>query len=419
MDIITRDLLINFLLILLPLFLVQMFYLLKYAYRFGELKEWMTAVFPSISIVLCMIFPIDLDENFVWDLRGIPFILGALYGGYKLGIPLLALILTIRFIMGGVGFYAVLVAFPLLAALVLLLSKYYLKAPLKQKILISSSLVTVLTLMITFMGECIFFLQIDTKMWIKYIFIHISGIIVATVLWEVIRTNFEVLQKLMKAEKLEMVSHLAASISHEVRNPLTVSRGFMQMLAEDVNMTSQTRKDYAQIAVKELDRASEVINDYLTFAKPSTDNKETLSVFDEIHHTVNVITPLANMNGVYIKLSLLNGDFYVSGERKKFQQCLVNIVKNGIESMPSGGELEIELRKTASAIQIDIRDQGKGMTQEQIHRLGEPYYTTKEKGTGLGMMVSFSIISGMNGKISVTSELEKGTCFSITLPIHT
>lgn len=86
--------------------------------------------------------------------------------------------------------------------------------------------------------------------------------------------------------------------------------------------------------------------------------------------------------------------------------------------MENGGNLRIEQGVTDHMIIIKIRDEGKGMTQEQINRLGEPYFTTKEKGTGLGMMVSYSIIKGMNGTIKVSSEYGKGTCFTLKLPIY-
>ena len=214
-----------------------------------------------------------------------------------------------------------------------------------------------------------------------------------------------------------MVGHLAASISHEVRNPLTVSRGFIQLLSEDIS--AQSRKEYAEIALMELDRATEVINDYLTFAKPTLEKEEKVNIHEEIQHAVNVITPLATMNGVQLSLSLLEQEqYFTKGERKKFQQCLINILKNGIESMEDGGNLRIEQGVTDNMIIIKIRDEGKGMTQEQINRLGEPYFTTKEKGTGLGMMVSYSIIKGMKGTIKVSSEYGKGTCFTLKLPIY-
>ncbi len=216
---------------------------------------------------------------------------------------------------------------------------------------------------------------------------------------------------------MEIVSHLAASISHEVRNPLTVAKGFMQMFHED--LADDSKKRLWGIAIQELDRATEIINDYLMFAKPAIENREMINIGHELQHAVSIVTQLANMNTVQIHLRLLNDeDYFVLGDRQKLQQCLINVLKNGIEAMPNGGELQVLLRQHHSELQIDILDSGKGMTQEQINRLGEPYFTTKEKGTGLGMMVSFSIIKGMNGSINVTSEPQKGTCFSIKLPLH-
>ncbi|MGK9185598.1 DUF4084 domain-containing protein [Priestia filamentosa] len=220
-----------------------------------------------------------------------------------------------------------------------------------------------------------------------------------------------------KSEKLEIVSHLAASISHEVRNPLTVAKGFMQLFYEDLKRNS--KKQLCDIAIKELDRAAEIINDYLMFAKPAIEHKEMISIWSELQHAVTIVTPLANMNTVQIQLPLPHDeDGFILGDRQKLQQCLINVLKNGIEAMPNGGKLQVLLHHHHSDLQIDIHDSGKGMTQEQINRLGEPYFTTKEKGTGLGMMVSFSIVKGMKGSINVTSEPQKGTCFSIKFPLY-
>ena len=189
------------------------------------------------------------------------------------------------------------------------------------------------------------------------------------------------------------------------------------MLSEDVS--SHTKVQYANIALNELDRATDVINDYLTFAAVSPENKERLRVSEEIQHVVNRIKPLANDNGTGLKLSLFEEEaYYIMGEKKKFQQCLFNILKNGLESMQDDGEIYIHLIPDATNIQIMIQDQGIGMTQEQIYRLGEPYFTTKNKGTGLGLMVSYSVIKSMDGTIHVSSVQGKGTCFSINLPIH-
>jgi two-component system sporulation sensor kinase B len=416
MDIMIKDLLINFLFILLSLFLVQMIYMIQYASRLKDLKGWVIIIFPVISLVLCMLSPFSVNQGFFWDLRWIPFILGGLYGGYKLGFFLLFLVLTIRYYQGGGGFYLVLVSFTIIGLISMFLSKYYLQLSIKQKVIVST-LLNVIGLLITMvLAYNIFFIIIPIVDWLQFIAIHLIGMVISTLLWEVIRTNFHVLQKLIKAEKLQLVSHLAASISHEVRNPLTAARGFIQLLSDDIS--AEKRKEYADITLLELDRATEVINDYLTFAKPALEKEEKVNVKEEIHYAVNVITPLATMHGVQIKLFLLENHYFTKGESKRIQQCLINIFKNGIESMPDKGTLQISQSYSDGMIKIDVQDEGKGMTQEQMDRLGEPYFTTKEKGTGLGMMVSYSIIKGMNGTIYVTSELGKGTCFTLKLPIY-
>ena len=241
--------------------------------------------------------------------------------------------------------------------------------------------------------------------------------LLATLLIEVIRMNSDMLEKLIKAEKLEVVSHLAASISHEVRNPLTTCKGFLQLSYEQEK--SSEIKQYLSTAIQELDRASHIINDYLMFAKPAPEKVEKVFIFQVVENVVNILTPLANMQGVQIFTNWEeNGHIYISGDRKKFEQSLINIVKNGIESMPKGGKLEITTVSDSPVVRIEIRDEGKGMTPQQINRLGEPYFTMKNTGTGLGMMVSFSLIKGMGGQISVDSEVGKWTSFKIEFPVY-
>jgi two-component system, sporulation sensor kinase B len=416
MDLITKDLLINFLFILLSLCLAQILYMSKYSYQLKGSNDRIIAIFPVISIILCMLFPVYIDENFVWDLRWIPFILGGLYGGYKLGTFLLLLLLIIRYFQGGGdGFYITVITFSVIGIIVFFLSKRFLQMTLKQKIIVTTSITFFSLLSSLILSSKVFLIDLPLSFWLQYFGIHVIGTLISTLLWEVIRANSEILQKLIKAEKLQTVSHLAASMSHEVRNPLTAVRGFIQLLSEDISTYS--RKDYADIALSELDRATEVINDYLTFAKPILEKEEKLNANEEIQHAVNIMTPLATMNGIQLKVSLPEKQHFTMGERKKFQQCLINLLKNGIESMQPTGELHISQTYSNGMIEIHIQDQGKGMTKEQINRLGEPYFTTKEKGTGLGMMVSYSIIKGMNGTIDVTSEIEKGTRFILKLPI--
>ena len=417
MELITKDLLINFLFILFPLFLLQMFYSLKFVYRIDKLKNILFTILFMVSIGLCMLFPFSMGDGLIWDLRRIPFIIGILYGGPKNGVILLTFLLVTRFFIGGdPGFYISVITCSIMAIILSLLSKYYLKMPLGQKIFMSGLLVILYTQIAFFASINLGNEGFPANMWSEYFVINILAILMATLLIEVIRINSDMLKKLMKAEKLEVVSHLAASISHEVRNPLTTCKGFLQLSQQEE--TSPYIKQYLATAIQELDRASDIINDYLTFARPAPEKVEQISIYQEVRNVVNILTPLANMNNVQMLVNIEKRDHaYILGDRKKLEQSLINIVKNGIESMGNGGRLEIKIDYQYPLVRVEIRDEGKGMTPHQINRLGEPYFTTKENGTGLGMMVSYSIIKGMGGQINVDSEIGNWTSFSIEFPV--
>lgn len=418
MELITKDLLINFLFILLPLFLLQMVYSLKFVYRIDKVKNILFTLLFMVSIGLCMLFPFSLGDGLTWDLRRIPFIIGILYGGPRNGFILLTFLLVTRFFIGGdSGFYITVITCSIMAIILSFLSKYFLKMPLGQKIFMSGLLVILYTQISFFASINLSEESFPANMWSDYLLINILVTLMATLLIEVIRMNSDMLEKLMKAEKLEIVSHLAASISHEVRNPLTSCKGFLQLSQQEE--VPPHIKQYLGTAIQELDRASDIINDYLTFARPVPEKVEQISIYQEVQNIVNILTPLANMNNVSLVVNIERIDHaYILGDRKKLEQSLINIVKNGIESMGgNGGRLDIKIDFEYPMVRVEIRDEGKGMTQHQINRLGEPYFTTKENGTGLSMMVSYSIIKGMGGQINVDSEIGNWTTFSIEFPV--
>lgn len=417
MELLTKDLLINFLFILLPLFLMQLFYSLRFVYKIDKLKNLLFTLLSMLSIGLCMAFPFALGDGLIFDLRRIPFILGVLYGGPKIGFMLLVFLIGTRGLLDiNTGFYITAVTYSFLTLILGFVSNFFIKMHVKKRLVIST-LSVFLSIKFSFLMLTIFTeVDLTTFMWREYYFVNIAITLVGTLLIEVIRTNAELLENLMKAEKLKIVSHLAASISHEVRNPLTTCKGFLQLSHQEE--TAPHIRNYLGTAIQELDRASNIINDYLTFAKPAPETMEEISVSDEIQNVVNILTPLANMNNVQLIYSKTDHvRCLILGDPRKLQQSLINIVKNGIESMHGGGELEINLTSDYSSVRIKIRDEGKGMSQHQMNRLGEPYFTTKENGTGLGMMVSFSLIKGMGGQVKVDSEVGKWTLFSIEFPV--
>jgi two-component system sporulation sensor kinase B len=222
-------------------------------------------------------------------------------------------------------------------------------------------------------------------------------------------------EELQRSEKIELISNLAASIAHEVRNPLQVTRGFLQLLGQRLN--SKNDKSYVNLAINELDRASEIITDFLTFAKPDIGKVVRLNIQEEISQLVAILAPLATLQGGIIKVEH-DKELFIIGSSSRFKQALMNIIKNSIEACGDGGEITIKLSEDAVSgrVIIKVRDNGEGIDAEDLKRLGEPYYTNKTKGTGLGLMVTFRIIEAMDGSIKFISEKGIGTEVNITLP---
>lgn len=218
--------------------------------------------------------------------------------------------------------------------------------------------------------------------------------------------------RLQRHEKMEILSELAASVAHEVRNPLQVTRGFLQLLRE----TSEDKpKKYLGFALDELDRASGIITDFLTFAKPQLDDVTVLRLSDEFEHIQGILAPMANIQGGDIRVQIPD-DVYISGNSSKLKQAFVNIVKNSIEALDGGGTIEIWAYPDNGDIVIHVKDNGGGMDEAELSRLGEPYFSSKTKGTGLGLMVTFRIIEVMQGKLEFKSEKGAGTEAIVRFP---
>jgi two-component system sporulation sensor kinase B len=219
---------------------------------------------------------------------------------------------------------------------------------------------------------------------------------------------------IQKSEKMEMISQLAASVAHEVRNPLQVTRGFLQLIAE--RTTSDKEKNYLLLAIDELDRASNIITDFLTFAKPQLENVTVLNLSEELRHIEVVLVPLANLQGGTIHLDVAQ-NLYIQGNSSKFKQAFMNMIKNSIEALNGEGQIHLRAYEERNEAVIHIQDNGEGMDQAELAKLGEPYFSNKSKGTGLGLMVTFRIIEVMQGKIEFNSEKGVGTEAVVRFPL--
>ncbi|MFD2673177.1 ATP-binding protein [Marinicrinis sediminis] len=212
-------------------------------------------------------------------------------------------------------------------------------------------------------------------------------------------------RELQHAEKMEMISELAASVAHEVRNPLQVTRGFIQLQGEN---KSEKEKRYLNLAIQELDRASDIITDFLTFAKPQMESIAPISLDKELKHIVGILSPLASINNGTLVMEVRTG-LTIMGNSAKFKQAIINMVKNSIEALEEKGEVRLHAYAKNDEIYLHIKDTGVGMEAEEIEKLGQPYYSNKTKGTGLGLMVTYRIIQSMKGSLTFSSVKGEGT----------
>lgn len=370
------------------------------------------------SMVLCMTFSIEISPGHLVDLRYVPFIVGAFYGGRRIALLLFFMLIAYRLGLGGSGFYL-----NLASSLLLLVSVWFMIPFFERSVNAAKKLryvMEVAFLSALYAGTIIslFYSEImsvkDHLAFIIFVYVQAVGIVLFVKFIEKARNEMALANEIRKFEKLKSVSEVAASISHEVRNPLTATRGFIQLLS-DPNLSSEEKKLYISISLEELDKAASIISDYLTFATPSLNNIEILELNKELDTILKTVSSLASENGVKIDIQKIDA-IYVAGEREKLHQCLVNLMKNSIEAMPSGGKLMIKLQELNGKVVMTVADTGVGMTNEQIERLGTPYFSTKVNGTGLGTMVVFSIVKAMMGEIKVDSKIGKGTCFTILFP---
>ncbi|MEB2291536.1 ATP-binding protein [Priestia megaterium] len=234
---------------------------------------------------------------------------------------------------------------------------------------------------------------------------------------EVIMEKTRMQKELQRAEKMNAIGQLAASVAHEIRNPMTVVKGFLQLFQDNTKL-SNTELSYIHLMINEMDRAEAIIHDYLSLAKPDVHQHRFINCLECVTSLVDLLSSYALLtNNILIELDAKE-EMYVRGSRNELNQVLLNIMKNGIEAMRAGGTLRVGLYKREGHVHIQIEDTGIGMTSEQVNRLGTAFYSLKEKGTGIGLMVSYQLVEQMNGRIEVESIPGKGSTFTLIFPSY-
>lgn len=219
---------------------------------------------------------------------------------------------------------------------------------------------------------------------------------------------------LHQQDKLAAVGQLAAGVAHEIRNPLTTMKGYTEFLQMDE--THEERQEYLSIILDEINRVNNIVEDFMVLAKPKAAELEERDIIPIIKNVVSFMEFEARKRSVKIGFEYQQDIIQIECDENRLKQVFLNFIKNGIEAMPDGGNITVRAGIINNQVQIAIKDTGVGIPQEKLKNIGEPFFTTKKNGNGLGLMVSFKIIESHNGKVFIESELNKGTTFNIVLP---
>ncbi|CAM3415230.1 PAS domain-containing sensor histidine kinase [Paenibacillus lupini] len=223
-------------------------------------------------------------------------------------------------------------------------------------------------------------------------------------------------EMLVRSEKLSVIGQLAAGVAHEIRNPLTALKGFTQLLKSKAEGNSF----YYDIMTNELDRINFIVNEFMTLAKPHFSKFSTRRLDHILHAVISILETQAILMNVSIRTEFENCIPSIYCDENQLKQVFINIIKNAIEAMPLGGQITISvaMEPDQEKVRLTIRDEGMGIPDTIIRQIGQPFITTKEKGTGLGLMISSRIIEAHHGLMNISSVPDEGTTIEIILPLN-
>ncbi|MCC3377343.1 ATP-binding protein [Cohnella sp. REN36] len=224
-------------------------------------------------------------------------------------------------------------------------------------------------------------------------------------------------QWLIRSEKLSVVGQLAAGVAHEIRNPLTALKGFTQLLHRNAAADGK----YFEIMMAELDRINYIVGEFMVLSKPHHRPEQKT---EDLHDILNGIVPIVDTQAILnnVEIAIVPppvGGTTVRCDVNQIKQVLINLLKNAIEAMPDGGRIEVRYVHDPHKGEVTVRieDDGPGIPPELLQRLGEPFFTTKEKGAGLGLMVCYKIVESHGGRLAIRNRPTVGAAVSLTLPV--
>ena len=225
-------------------------------------------------------------------------------------------------------------------------------------------------------------------------------------------------QELAKSERLAGLGLLAAGVAHEINNPLAVIRGNAELLQVAIPSDSEDREEVDAI-VEEATRIERIVNNLKVFSRSGMQRVSRFSIGTLLDGILDRIGHQIALERYRIVRSYWGKDVLITGDEDQLRQVFTNLIANGLQAMPAGGDLvvEVELDESGERVCVSVRDTGSGIRSEDMGRLFTPFFSTKTQGTGLGLAVSYGIISDHRGEIKASSSIGNGTTFQVSLPV--
>ena len=221
---------------------------------------------------------------------------------------------------------------------------------------------------------------------------------------------------LLQAEKMAAAGRLSASIAHEVNNPLQAVQNCLHLAGRE-DLPDDKRKEYFDLARTELERLILTVRRMLDFYRPGATSLEKVDLAEMLQYILNLMSKQLSESNMKVIVDFLGTIPTINAVGSQMQQVFINLILNAMDAMPDGGVLNIKTRLLKSGVEIMFQDQGNGIPKEKQANIFEPFFSTKEGGTGLGLTVSYNIITAHGGTLELIPERGPGACFRILLPI--
>jgi signal transduction histidine kinase len=216
---------------------------------------------------------------------------------------------------------------------------------------------------------------------------------------------------------LAALGRLAASIAHEVNNPLGIIKNYLTIISKLADKNSELKINVS-IVHEEVDRIAKIVRQLLDFYRPTLEKQVELNIVELLTSTIDLIAPKFDDMGIAIHTEFEEKDLKIYGSPNKLKQVFLNLLLNARDVMPERGKLIVSVRKNRNIVEIEFADTGSGISQEDLPRIFEPFFTSKkDSGTGLGLAVCHGIIGSHNGTISAANNSDGGATFIIRLPL--